>query len=84
MVRTIRCIHCGSRTNLIYKSLRSRHDRSIIILNNAPMHYCPKCNDNLISAEAITTFRYIKALPLKPGDNEFNFTDTYPKIEVVG
>jgi hypothetical protein len=79
MIKPIKCMHCSTKTKTINKTVRSKHRGSTIILRNAPMHFCAKCADSLISLEALTTFNYIKTLPLKKGINEFDFEDIYTK-----
>ncbi|MCX8129489.1 MAG: hypothetical protein N3I35_05235 [Clostridia bacterium] len=79
MTQSIRCMHCGTKTRLEYQPVRERHNGKIILLTSAPMHFCPKCIDNLISLEALAALRYIKTLPLNKGINEFSFNDIYPR-----
>lgn len=52
-----------------------------ILLDNTPMHYCPECNDSLISLEAIEAFNYIKTLPTKQGEyNTFDYNIIKDKL----
>lgn len=84
MIKPIKCIHCGIPTKTIFKSIVSKYKKSKIVLKGAPMHHCPSCNEKLISLEALSTFRYIKTLPLSNGVNEFNFNDVFDKSKTLG
>lgn len=80
MIKPVRCMHCGTKTKTTYRSIRSKHHRSTIILNDAPMHFCAKCADSLISLETLRAFRYLRTLPLKDGINEYSFDEIYDKV----
>lgn len=69
MEQAIKCMHCHTPTKIIYKTVKSKSHDLIIYINNVPMHYCPKCDDSLISLEAIEAFNYIRELPLKEKNN---------------
>ena len=81
MGHSVKCIHCSTITSLIYKSVKSKSKRGLILLDNAPMHYCPHCNDSLISLETIAAFKYIRTLPLIQGEyNSFDYNTIQDKL----
>ena len=74
MTPKLKCIHCHSPIKPVYQTIKSISKEAGIVLDNAPMYYCPKCNDNLISLEAIEAFNYIRKLPLNSGEiNTFDY-----------
>jgi hypothetical protein len=78
---TLKCIHCHTATSIVYQTVKSRSKGATILLDNTLMHYCPKCNDCLISLEAIKAFNFIKTLPLKQEElNTFDYNVIKDKI----
>ena len=74
MGHKVKCIHCHTATSIVYQTMKSKFYETNILLDNTPMYYCPKCNDSLISLEALEAFRYIKTLPQKDGEvNTFDY-----------
>lgn len=70
----VKCIYCRTETSLVYQNVKSNHNGSKILLNNTPMHYCPRCKDSILSLEAIEAFKYVKTLPLKQEElNTFDY-----------
>jgi YgiT-type zinc finger domain-containing protein len=73
MIQPIRCIHCGTKTRIITQTIKSRVNRRKIALHNTPVHYCPKCDDILISLEALSVLNYIKSLPAEKIADDFDY-----------
>lgn len=82
MENTIRCLFCGTKTYLVFKDLKSGHQGKRIVLEGAPMHYCPNCSDGFISLEAISAMKHVKKLPLDNEVNIFNYSIVSKKAKV--
>jgi YgiT-type zinc finger domain-containing protein len=81
MEHKIKCMHCHTATSLVFRTVKSKFHGAKILLDNAPMYYCPQCNDSLISIEAIEALKYIKTLPLKQVEsNIFDYNIIKDKV----
>ncbi len=81
MGHKVKCIHCHTTTSIVYQTVKSKSSGAVILLDNAPMYYCPQCDDCLISLETIEAFNFIKALPLNQKElNTFDYNSIKDKL----
>lgn len=81
MIRPVSCFGCGMKTKIFIRKVRTKYKESIIVLHNAPVHFCVKCNEVMVPFEVLMTFKYAKTLELKQGINEFDFGYIYTQMK---
>jgi YgiT-type zinc finger domain-containing protein len=75
-----KCMFCRNLTVNKKITVKKKMKDKVVTITNAPVHYCSKCSETFISANAQNAFNYVRENNLISKSIIFDFDDILTKI----